>query len=133
MEHILTNLGSGLGFQVERAARPDSIHHLTWQEEDTLTDSFFISPSALLSKVLAAPQTESGRRWLILPGSRAELIHYKFRQNPILADRIAENWGLIKFRHLRQLAQQGDIDRANFQERFQLDPFTSHSPQPLLI
>jgi hypothetical protein len=55
------------------------------------------------------------------------------KSNPLLAERIRKNWQLVKFRHLRRLAEQGDLTRENFQERFNLDPFTSESRQLLLI
>jgi hypothetical protein len=87
----------------------------------------------MLNKVLSIGQSPKNNPWIVLPGSRAELIHYKMKLNPPLAEEINKNYGLIKFRHIRRLADQGGLTHTNLQERLDLDPFTSESPQLHLI
>ena len=96
-------------------------------------EQFYIGASGLLSKIIAAADGPARKGWMILPGSRAGLIHYKLRHNPLLAEIVQENWQLVKFRHLRRIYEQGGLTRDNFLDRFCLDPFTSDSPQLPLI
>ncbi len=133
MEVILREITIRLGLTASQASAPENIIHLVWEDENGPSDSFFISVSGLLNKIITAQGAGARRNWIILPGSRAELIHYKMGQNPLLAEIIGKDWGLVKFRHLRRLAEQGDLTRDNFLERINLDPFTSDSPQLLLI
>jgi hypothetical protein len=130
---ILREIGTKLGYATCEAPGPENTLHLNWQEGNEVRETFFISVSGLLHKIVTARESSPGRQWMILPGSRAPLVDYKMNQNPLLAEKIRENWQLVKFRHLRRLSEQGDLTRENFPERFNLDPFTSDSRQLLLI
>ena len=70
---------------------------------------------------------------MILPGSRAGLVHYKLELNPPLSEIIGANWGLVKFRQIRRLAETGGLTETSFIEHLKLDPFESDSPQLTLI
>jgi hypothetical protein len=133
MEEIITTIGRDLGFQVNSEEAPDNLSLVIWEESGVSGERFYISASGLLSKIVTAGGKAQEKGWIILPGSRAGLIHYKMRQNPVLAEIIQKNWRLIKYRHLRRLQEQGGLTRENYQDRFCLDPFTSDSPQLLLI
>ncbi len=133
MEEILRKIGAELDYTTREAPAPENTIHLIWQDEGKTQASFYISASGLLQKIITAPETGKRQQWLILPGSRAPLLNYKMNNNPLLADRIREDWQLVKFRHLRRLSEQSDLTRENYQERFNLDPFTSDSRQLLLI
>lgn len=133
MKTALEGIGAALGYAVRQAPAPEGSVHLVWEDGGRILDSFFLSASCQLGRILAAANAGDARQWLVLPGSRAGLVHFKLGLNPILAERLKENWGMIKFRHLRRLAEQRDLTRANIQERFLLDPITSDTLQPLLI
>jgi hypothetical protein len=133
MKEILIKLGSELGFTVKVGQPLGGILHLIWATEVASHYSFFISASGLLAKIVLGADPNLPHPWIILPGSRAGLIHYKMAHNPPLADHLNARFGLVKYRHLRQLAEQGGITHANLQERLSLDPFTSESPQLPLI
>lgn len=133
MERIITAIGQDLGFQVHTEKAPENLILISWSGSGMEREWFYISASGLLGKIAAAIGGAPRRGWIILPGSRAGLIHYKLRHNPVLADVIHGNWELIKFRHLRRLYEQGGMTRENYRERFCLDPFTSDSPQLPLI
>jgi hypothetical protein len=133
MKEILTEVGSELGFTVNVGQPLGGILHLTWATEVASHYSFFISASGLLAKILLGADPDLPHPWIILPGSRAGLIHYKMAHNPPLAERLNARFGLVKYRHLRQLAEQGGVTHTNLQERLSLDPFTSESPQLPLI
>jgi hypothetical protein len=110
-----------------------NIIHQVWSTEIAAHYNFYISVSGLISKVLSLIEEPPINPWIILPGSRAGLIHHKLLQNPPLEEEIQKGYGLVKFRHLRRLAEQGGLTHANLQERLALDPFTSESPQLPLI
>jgi len=133
MEGILTRLGDQLGYEIKNGEPVGNIINLLWIENDHPAYRFYISASGILNKVLAGSNTPAINSWLILPGSRAELIHYKMRNNKPLADLIQTSWGLTKYRHIRRMADEGGLTRENLQGRLALDPFTSDAPQLPLI
>ncbi len=109
---------------------PGKIIHLQWDKAGAASCSFFISASGMLSRILKETENSAEKRWIILPGSRAGLIHYKLQNNPPLADQIEAGWELVKFRHIRRLVESGAM---NFLEQLDLDPFQSDTPQLPLI
>ena len=133
IEEIFTTIGAQLGFQVTKNPSKGNIIHLIWKNENKDQYSFSIAASGLLSKILFAVENNAAKKWMILPGSRAELITYKMQHNPPLAGIIDKDWELIKYRHIRRLADQGNLSEENFLERLNLDPFRSDSPQLPLI
>jgi len=133
IDGILKKLGSDLGFTIVVENPQGNIIHQVWSTEIAAHYNFYISVSGLISKILSLIKEPPINPWIILPGSRAGLIHYKLLQNPPLEEEIQKGYGLVKFRHLRRLAEQGGLTHANLQERLSLDPFTSESPQLPLI
>ncbi|NQS92236.1 MAG: hypothetical protein HQ574_07470, partial [Chloroflexi bacterium] len=133
IKSLLTDLGHKMGLDVSLENPLDNIVHLVWKKADQPQDSFFISASGLLNKIITSEGVKSRRKWIILPGSRAELIHYKMNQNPPLADIIEREWGLVKYRHIRRVSELGCLTQENITDRLNLDPFTSDSPQLQLI
>ncbi len=133
MEDMITSIGRDLGYQTRSEKTPDNLSLVIWEGSAGDTERFYISASGLLSKIVKAERKDQKKGWIILPGSRAGLVHYKMRQNPVLAEIINQNWILIKYRHLRRLHDQGGLTRDNFQDSLCLDPFTSDSPQLQLI
>ena len=134
MEEILMSIGGELGYQVIKGEAPDNLSLVIWEGlRKGSGEMFYISASGLLSKIVTMGDKGQFRGWIVLPGSRAGLIHYKMRHNPVLAEILSKNWELIKYRHIRRLYEQGGLTRDNFPERFCLDPFTTDSPQLPLI
>lgn len=133
MEQILKSIGEDLGFQARSEKAPENLSLVSWSKGGHGQELFYISASGLLGKIATLDGDLPRGGWIILPGSRAGLIHYKLSQNPVLADVIQGKWELIKYRHLRRLAEQGGMTPDNYREKFRLDPFTSDSPQLPLI
>jgi len=130
IEGLLSMIGEELGYTISKKKAPGRVIHLQWIKNGSLDCSFLISASGLLSKILEEITNSAERRWIILPGSRAGLIHYKLEHNPPLAEIIDQGWGLVKFRHIRRLAE---VRGPDFLDRLDLDPFQSDSPQLPLI
>jgi len=133
MEISLTRLGQELGFSVVTESPVGNIIHLGWSTEIATHHNFFISASGMLNRIITRYAPPLTNAWIVLPGSRAGLIYYKLQHNPIMDEIIKNHFGLVKFRHLRRLEEQGGLTHTNIQERFALDPFTSESPQLPLI
>ncbi len=133
IDTILKKLGSDLGFTIVADPPQGNIIHQAWITEVAAHYHFYISVSGLINKILSLIKEQPIHSWIILPGSRAGLIHHKMLHNPPLEEEILKGYGLVKFRHLRRLAEQGGLTHGNLQERLALDPFTSESPQIPLI
>jgi hypothetical protein len=130
---IITDLGAQLGYEVKENDPLGNIIHLDWKLADSVEYTFFITASGQLNRIVAAFSEQNTKRWIILPGSRAELIHYKIKYNPLLSAELDKDWGLIKYRHIRRLAEEGGLTKDNLPERLVLDPFISDSLQLKLI
>ena len=134
IENILSLLGNQLGFEIKKSAPIGNILCLIWQNKGETNYTFYISASGILNKIIAGSDSPLVNPWIILPGSRAELIHYKMENNNPLEDAIQNSWGLVKYRHIRRIADEGGLTKENLQERLALDPFTSDAPQlPLIL
>lgn len=130
IEGLLNGIGDDLGYTISKKNAPGRVVHLQWIKNGSPNCSFFISASGLLSRLLDEINNSAEKRWIILPGSRAGLIHYKLKHDPPLAEIIDQGWGLVKFRHIRRLAE---VRGSDFFDRLDLDPFQSDSPQLPLI
>ena len=117
----LIALGYRLGFH---ASAGDG-WHVCWSEGGKLSYVFAISATAkLASRLLAEPLTPAGcEKCLVVPGGRAELIHLKLRRDRRLDDAVrSKGWQFVKFRHLRRLLGEEDLDRQAFEIVLGLDP-----------
>jgi hypothetical protein len=133
IEAIVCELGKELGFEIDRIQTESRIIHLVWFGSGSSQHNFMISASGRLGALLKEKGKSGRRTWAILPGSRADLIHYKMLHNPPLATIINNEWSLVKFRHIRRLAETGGVTPENLTDLLELDPFRSDSPQLPLI
>ena len=69
-----------------------------------------------------------GRRLVVLPGSRSNLVLYKRQRDPRI-DFLLKDWYFLKFRHLRAISANPLIDRSNVEAQFLMDELTYESPQ----
>jgi hypothetical protein len=125
----LTALGKRLGFRVVNGDG-EKVH---WLEEGQAAYVFAVSvTSALASHVLETYPTRADRdraagkglqRCLVLPGGRAQLVNLKLQRDPRLARAVeAGGWQFIKFRHLRRLVAEEELDRHALKTVLGLDP-----------
>jgi hypothetical protein len=133
MEEIITSIGIDLGYRSSKGEAPENLSLVIWDDSGGDPERFYISASGLLSKIVKSDLKDMKKGWIVLPGSRAGLVHFKMRQNPVLGEIIEKDWRFIKYRHLRRLHGQSGLTQENIEERFSLDPFTSDSPQIPLI
>ncbi len=83
---------------------------------------FHLLASAVISRfVHLPPPGRDVERYLVIPASRLDLVEEKIRRDPHLAA-AAARWQFLKFRTVRQLAEQIDLTWANFFEGIAADP-----------
>jgi hypothetical protein len=125
IQRLLVKLGRRLKFDVNED------EHLVWLDEQGETIyAFCVLETAELGSALedsADPIT------FVLPGGRASLVAEKAHRDPRIRDLLQNSVGVIKFRHVRRLAVEIGVNRANLSERMAIDPPEHHDPQlPLL-
>jgi hypothetical protein len=119
---LLITLGERLGFTVD--ARP----LLTWSDSQRRY-LFHLTTTAALGELLGMEGTgHAGRRVVLLPGSRANLLLFKRGRDPRL-DFLLNDWHFVKFRHLRALEANPLLVRDIIDEMMTADRLTFESPQ----
>lgn len=117
----LAKLGRRLGFTVRRG-RGWEIRWLYGREEAYL---FTLSATASLGRHLISrqPPGVGAQRCLVLPGGRARLVSFRLQRDPRLAQAVESGrWQFLKFRHLRHLLAEEELDRHALKTVLGLDP-----------
>jgi len=117
----LAELGKRLGFEIGQRGDWD----VRWLAEGQEAYVFSISATAVLGPHLLARRTtdESAQRCLVVPGGRARLVGLKLQRDPRLARAVEiDGWQFVKFRHLRRLLGEEELDRHALKTVLGLDP-----------
>jgi hypothetical protein len=128
MAAILAEIGRRLGFQVEGEA-PQNWRNFVGEVQYAV----HISASTVFGKILSQSGAPGAKKILALPGSRASLAAFKLSANPDLNRHLSRDWQLVKFRHIRRLAEDESLSAANLDEKLRLDPLTKDQPQMSLL
>ena len=122
----LTELGKRLGFKVRRRGGADRKHpwDMRWLEQRQESYLFAISATALLGPhLLERTVAGEAQRCLVLPGGRAQLVGLKLQRDPRLAHAVeVHRWQFVKFRHLRRLVAEKELDHHALKTVLGLDP-----------
>jgi len=107
---------------------------LQWKKtSDQMTYTIYIIASAALGEIVSNATANPSQCFIVLPGSRANLVMYKLHRNPQLKQSVDTGWRFLKFRHVRRLAESALLTHFTFDEQVALDPLTYSEPQiPLL-
>ena len=126
--------------EAERASVIDQLHLLgrrlgytpvaegpfdvAWKEGAHWHALFAVHWQAALSEAFSLDHLPpAAQRYLVLPGGRAALAAYKLAHNPIWQRAVdAAGWHFIKYRHVRQLAGEPDVDEYVLRTIVGLDP-----------
>jgi hypothetical protein len=117
----LAALGKRLGFGVRRHGGWD----VRWRSEGRDVYVFRISVALDVGRHLLTRRAadEGAQRCLVLPGGRAGLVSFKLQRDPRLTQIVeSEGWQFVKFRHLRRLLAERDLDRHALKTVLGLDP-----------
>jgi len=72
--------------------------------------------------------------YFVIPGGRAALVNYKLAHNPLWQQAMDEaNWRFIKYRHVRQLVAQPDVDEYALRTIIGLDPIVEKEQAQLSL
>jgi hypothetical protein len=125
ISQLLFELGMRMGFRVSDEEDP------TWRDEaGQVQYRFRIQHTAELKNAL---QEGLPSLTYVIPGGRASLIMSKVRRDPRLGEWLKSGPRILKFRHIRRLANETTLSRENLVQRFTIDPPEHHDPQlPLL-
>ena len=130
----LHQLGEKLGFAVitdESKSTPKTIfkHKTTGESYE-----FLITVTAILGKYLTLAKQQNVYRYIVIPGSRANLIAFKLNNNPLFKEKILENFEFVKFRNIRRLLKEQDtLSINNFRYQLSIDAIEYVSEQLKLI
>jgi hypothetical protein len=116
----IRSLGRRLGY------RPESLEpfDVAWFQGPEPRGVFCVRWQATLRSVLDLSEQAGGARpYLVIPGGRAPLVNYKLTHNPLWQQAVDRaGWRFIKYRHVRQLAAQADVDEYALRTIVGLDP-----------
>jgi hypothetical protein len=129
MIQLLLALGRKLGYQVTSKAPFDA----AWSEGGTVRAAFVVRWQAAVSEILAlSDRIDGAQPYLLIPGGRAALVSYKLAHNPLWQQAVdAAGWRFIKYRHVRQLVAQPEVDEYALRTIIGLDPLVEREQAQL--
>jgi len=130
VQHLL-NLGQRLSYRVERRAPFD----VAWFEGEQMRAVFVVRWQAVVSEALAlSDQAAEAQRYMVIPGGRAALVSYKLAHNPVWQEVVdRDGWWFIKYRHVRQLAGEPEVDEYSLRTIVGLDPIVERETMQLSL
>ena len=129
IKSLLEQMADTLDYR--RESRPERI--LWVDQTGSPIYSFFPIANAQISRILSMNQDLPGQKFIVLPGSRSNLIAYKLKRDPNLRLLKGDKWQLIKFRQLRNLAGNPLLNRELFNSQINGDPPEYHTAQLALF
>jgi hypothetical protein len=124
IRELLNLTGHKFRFRIENG------NPLIWRDaEGKLEMAFYLAVSAVVGRFVYSSPYPPNQCLLILPGSRADLLAYKLSRDPLLNQAIAKGWRIIKFRHLRALADQPDLNLSAWLHHLTSDPIDNKATQ----
>jgi hypothetical protein len=128
MRRLLAGIASELGYSSE-GEQP-----VVWKRASgELAYIFYLQASANISKQIYGCEFPASQCIIVLPGGRANLVMYKQRRDPYLAQAVLAGWRFLKFRHVLQIAENPLVTTQNFAEQLELDPLTYSTSQMRLF
>jgi hypothetical protein len=128
--HLLA-LGRKLGYHVA----PGEPFDVAWSEGGELRAVFVVRWQAAVSEALALTDRVGGAHpYLLIPGGRAALVSYKLAHNPLWQQTVdGAGWRFIKYRHVRQLVAQPEVDEYALRTIIGLDPIVEREGAQLSL
>jgi hypothetical protein len=116
---MIDQLGRRLGFETRHQGGT-----VEWLDrtDQAIRYRFYILTSTRISSILSIPNMDGIIRSLVIPGSRSNLLAYKLKNNPWMAEQMAEDWHSIKFRHISRLSENPMLTVESLQLWLDSDP-----------
>lgn len=125
---MLAKLGGQMEMEV---VHRDNILEWVNPIDKQLQYRFIIFTHSKFTEMLARDDGSAPNRVLVIPGSRSNLIVYKKKNNPWLADML-EEWHLLKFRHVSRLMDNPMLTRDTFDLLLDNDP-PEYQPMQMVL
>jgi hypothetical protein len=136
-DQSICQIGERLGYGCADRRANVSRANVTWLDKNGESVYwFFTLASAAIGEIVLRSEQPSVCSFIVLPGSRANLLIYRLRRDLRLARAFNPsqgNWRFLKFRHLRSMAGSPNLNRDNLDQLLNLDPITYSTPQLWLI
>ncbi len=120
----LLEMGKRFGYACAAPSDPQSEgrapQQLIWYQDQQPVWYFAFMASSIISRCVYRP-LPAANNVIVLPGGRANLLSFKIKRDPQLAE-AARSWHFLKFRHLRQLYQQTSLTLTQFHALLDADP-----------
>jgi hypothetical protein len=133
----ICQIGERLGYTCADRSANVSRADVTWLDKNGEPAYwFFPMTSAAIGEIVLHGEQPPVCSFIVLPGSRANLLIYKLRRDLRLSRAFNPsqgNWRFLKFRHLRSMAGSPNLNRDNLDQLLNLDPITFSTPQLWLI
>jgi hypothetical protein len=134
---FIHQIGVRLGIQCMDHASNQIKNAVSWLDQNGEPDFwFFPTTSAVIGEIVLFSELSSRKGFIVLPGSRANLVVYKLRRDLRLSKAfhpVHGSWRFLKFHHLKSLAENPMLNRENLDQLLTLDPLTYSTPQLRLI
>ena len=125
---LVAQIGTSLGYRAE-GDQP-----MLWRDEKgQVAYAWHIIASAVIGEPIFRQEHSPAISMIALPGGRANLVAYKLQHDPRLRQAVEEGWRIIKYRHLRWLANNPILSRAALDHLLTQDALTYESPQMRLF
>jgi hypothetical protein len=133
----LTQLGERLNFEV----RSQSSDEIEWYDprKEVSAYHFFITDTAEIGRyVLLSTDSrhvsKATKRILLIPGGRAALVDYKLKRDPRLRSAFESGgWLVVKYRHIRRLANEPALSPTDLLANLGRDPITQEKSTQLSL
>jgi hypothetical protein len=126
VQELLRQLGRKLGYVVPAEEPP------RWLDSEGTT-LFNFQVSEMASWGWEQIGKDMQRLTMVIPGGRSGLVAEKARRDPRVREWMQEPGKVIKFRHVRRLVTESNLNIGNIVERMAIDPPERQDPQmPLL-
>ena len=125
----LLTLGRRLGYRAKVQAPFDA----AWFDGEEVRAVFAVRWQAVLGEALALGDQAAGARfYLVIPGGRSALVSFKLHRNPLWQEAVDRaGWWFVKYRHVRQLVDQPEVDEYTLRTIVGLDPIVERETAQL--
>lgn len=128
IQKALIDIGSRLGFNCQ-GDRP----HLWSGDNDETLYVFYILASATFGELIQTCPYPATKSIIVIPGSRANLTHFKLKRNGYINQIVTSGWRFVKFRHVYSLLESPMLDRDNIDAHLDMDPLQDTTLQMRLL
>ena len=118
IKKAVLQIGEKLGFS------PTDNRHLFWKNNmgERVYEFIVLSTSMVGPFILNPSHWKLSNKFIIIPGSRSRLLHFKLDHDPRLKEVLNSSYNFLKFRHIQNIADRPYLSLSEWDELIYLDP-----------